>query len=293
VKHRAGSVVRLATPVKAWAQRFALISLVAAAFAIMLLGRAQSPVIERLRGAVADAVAPILDATSRPVATVEGMIAEAQDLARLRTENAELRGRNDRLMQWQAVARRLEAENHALRRAANVVADPAQRFLTARVIGDQGGAFARSVLVNAGRREGVERGQAAMTGSGLAGRVAELGERASRVLLVTDMNSRIPVLVGRSRDRAVLAGNNSPQPSLVYLAPRADVVAGDRVVTSGHGGALPPDLQIGVVASVGEEGIRVQPYVEFDRLEYVQLVDFELPRLLTISGTGGPGEVLP
>jgi len=290
VKHRAGSVMRLATPVKAWAQRFALLSLVAAAFAIMLLGRAQSPLVDRMRAAVADAVAPILDAVSEPVATVKNMMTEAQQLAKLRTENSELRARNDRLMQWQAVARRLEAENLSLRGVLNMVADPAQSFITARVIGDQGDAFARSVLVSAGGRDGVEPGQAAMTGSGLAGRVAQSGQRAARVLLITDMNSRIPVLVGRNRDRAVLAGNNSDQPRLIYLAPRVEIAEGDRIVTSGHGGALPPDLPVGFVASVGEAGVRAQPYVDFDHLEYLRLVDFELPRYLTISGSDEPGE---
>lgn len=286
MKHRTGSVMRLATPVKAWAQRFAFLSLIIAALALMLLGKTSSPLLDRMRAATVDAVAPILDAVSQPVATVNDMVAEARRLAQLRAENGDLRDRNARLLRWQAVARRLEAENQSLRQLMHMVADPDQRFLTARVIGDQGSAFARSVLVNAGEREGVAQGQAALTGSGLAGRVAQVGQRASRVLLLTDLNSRVPVLVGKARNRAVLAGNNSARPQALYLAPRVEIVPGDRVVTSGHGGLLPSDLPVGQVASVGDGGIvQVQPFVDFDRMEYLRLVDYALPRSLLFSET--------
>ena len=121
-------------------------------------------------------------------------------------ENTGLRQRNERLAHWQTVARQLEAENQAMRKMLDMAPEAGIGFVTARVIGDQGGAFVRSVLVNAGTSQGAARGQAAVTGEGLAGRVAEAGGRSARVLLITDMNSRIPILVGGARDRAVLAG---------------------------------------------------------------------------------------
>ena len=293
MKQRAGPVVRLATPVKAWAQRFALFSLVLAAFALMLLSKTQSPLVERLRANVSDAIAPILDAVSQPVMTVNAFVTDAKQLATIRAENADLKARNERLLRWQAVARRLEAENESLRGLMNLVAEPAQRQLTARVIGDQGSAFVRSVLVNAGAREGIEPGQAAITGAGLAGRVVQVGNRAARVLLLTDMNSRIPVLIGRARDRAVLAGNNSDRPLLVHLAPRVEVRPGARVVTSGQGGLLPPDLPVGIVVEAGDGLIQVQPFADFDRMEHLRVVDYELARSLDISDSRPGPWVLP
>ncbi len=259
----------------------------------MLLGKSQLPLVERMRANVSDAIAPILDAVSQPVGTVNEMVTEAKQLAQIRTENSDLKARNERLLRWQAVARRLEAENDSLRKLMNLVAEPAQRQLTTRVIGDQGSAFVRSILVNAGAREGVEPGQAAITGAGLAGRVVQVGNRSARVLLVTDMNSRIPVLVGGARNRAVLAGNNSDQPMVVHLAPSVEVPPGARVVTSGQGGLLPPDLPVGVVAEVGESGVRVQPFVDFDHMEHLRLVDYELPRILRFSESSPSPGVLP
>ncbi len=280
MKQRAGSVLRLAKPLKAWAQRFAFLSLVGAAFALMLLAKADTVLIERARLAVVDAVSPILDAVARPVGTVRDLIGDAKELASLREENQELRARIDRLMRWQAVAQRLESENQALRGSLQLVPDPFQTFVSARVIADQGGAFVRSVLVNAGARDGVDRGQAALTGEGLAGRVAEVGRRSARVLLITDMNSRIPVTVGKARERAVLAGNNTDRPRLLYLGPRVKVEPGDRVATSGHGGVLPPGLPIGNVVALDETGVMVQPYMDQAHMEFLRLVNFEMPGLL-------------
>ena len=188
------------------------------------------------------------------------------------------------------MARQLEAENAALREMLSLAPEAGIGFVTARVIGDQGGAFVRSVLVNSGERHGAARGQAAVTGQGLAGRVAEVGEHTARVLLITDMNSRIPILVGAARDRAVLAGDNTDQPTLLYLEPRIEVQVGDRVVTSGHGGVFPPGLPIGRVAAVTEEEIRVQPFVDWSHLEYLRLIDYELPGILrAFQGDAKPG----
>lgn len=280
MKKPAGSISHFATPVRAWVHRFAFILLVASAFGLMLLGKADTVLVERARTAVTDAVAPLLDLASRPVSTVNAMVDNVQELADLRAENASLRRENDRLRNWQSVAHRIEAENAALREWVGLVPDPGLRFVTARVIGDLGGAFARSVLVNAGRRDGVDKGQAALTSAGLAGRVVEVGQRSARVLLVTDINSRIPVLVGAGRDRAVLAGDNTAHPKLLYLAPEIEIKPGDRVVTSGHGGVFPPGLQVGVVTEAGEAALRVAPHVDWAHMEFLRLADYDLPGLL-------------
>lgn len=267
-------VARLATPLKAWAGRLVFAFLVASAVTLTLLSKADVAVIERARAAVDDAVAPLLEALSRPVTTVNGIIDYAEEMAALRAENAHLRAENQRLVAWQARALELQAENRRLAQLLNFVPDPAARSITARVIGDQGGAFARSLLLNAGRLDGVDKGQAAMTGSGLVGRVVGAGQRSARVLLLTDINSRIPVLVGEQRHRAVLAGDNSTDPTLLYLDGDIRLQAGDYVVTSGDGGVFPNGLPIGRVATIIEGRVGVRPFIDWDRLEVVRLVDY-------------------
>lgn len=279
-----GTVSRLAMPVKAWVQRFTLFFLVAAAVALTLLGRMESSLLQTASNSVTDVAAPVLDFASRPVSSTVDAIERVQHLVALADENAELRETNRHLRRWQAVAHRLEAENAALRDLLRMAPDPRTRYVTARVVGDPGGAFVRSVLVNAGARDGVGQGQAAVTGEGLAGRVAQAGARSARVVLITDMNSRIPVIVSGARERAVLAGDNSSRPALLYLGPRVQVRPGDRVLTSGDGGAFPAGLPVGVVAAVGDGQVRVQPFVDWDRMDFLRLIDFERPGLLLSAG---------
>lgn len=277
---RTGKVARLATPLKAWTQRFAFLLLVGAAFGLMLLGKADTQMVERARTQIADAVAPFLEAASEPVTTVNEALEDMRELARIREINAMLRAENERLLEWRRQAIAVEAQNAALRDLLKVAPDVERRYVTTRVIADQGSAFVRSVLVAVGESAGVSKGQAALTGNGLAGRVAEVGERISRVLLITDINSRIPVQVGPGRDKAILAGDNSPTPSLLYLLPGTTLSVGDRVVTSGHGGLFPPGLPVGEVVEAGDDGVRVHPYVDWDRLDYLRLVAYDLPGLI-------------
>jgi rod shape-determining protein MreC len=269
------TAVRLAAaPVRALAQRFSLVLLGLAAVGLMVVGRLDPGVIEAVRVRAVDAAAPVLDAFAAPAAAVARAVEWAAELRDLRAENQRLRAENAQLLQWQQAALRLEAENRSLRTLLNVNPDPAVGFITARVVAEPGGAFVRTILVMAGRRDGVRRGHAAMSGTGLVGRVVEVGEWSSRVLLVTDLNARVPVQLELGRQRAVLGGDNTDRPRLLHLQSDAHAAPGDRVVTSGVGGMFPPGLPVGVVASVGERGVRVQPLADLQRLEHVRIVDF-------------------
>ncbi len=268
-------VHRVAAPIRSL-QRFAYLGLVVAAFGLMMLGKADVVVVERFRAQVTDTVAPLLDAISRPVATVNDIIAEAREMMDLRAENAQLRKERDRLLQWEAAGRRLEAENQALQRLLNFIPHEARGFISARVIADTGGAFAHSLVLNAGADDEVRRGQAVVSGDGLVGRVVGVGARSSRILLLTDLNSRIPVVTEQSRVRAVLAGNNTSRPVLDHLLPNDMVTVGERVVTSGHGGVFPPGLPVGIIVLVSDSSAVVQPLVATDRLEYVRVIDYGL-----------------
>ena len=287
---RARPIHAITAPIRNLSHRFAYVGLVVLAFGLMLLGKADTVVTERMRTHVTDALAPILAAVSRPVETMADGVAAVREAFELRDENARLRQQRARLMEWQAVARRLEMENARLRALLNFRPDPEAPHIAARVIADTGGVFAHSLVLNAGARAGVRKGQAVVTGEGLAGRIADVGRVSGRVLLITDLNSRIPVLVEPMGLRAILAGNNTRQPRLMHLPAGAGVGPGDRVVTSGHGGAFPPRLPVGVVAAASDEGIVVQPFVERERLEYVRVVDFGLDGILRLPPRGGTFE---
>lgn len=267
---------RIAQPIKSLAQRFAYMGLIIGAFGLMLLGKVDTILVERMRAHVTDAFAPILDGLSRPAVVVSEWVAAVEEIYRIRAENARLRDEVTALQVWQTNARQLEAENRGLRELMNFAPGPEISFVTSRVIADTGGAFVHSVLSNAGDVDGVRKGQVVVTGDGLVGRVQGVGRNSSRILLITDLNSRIPVLIEPDRTRAILAGDNSERPRLIHLPPGATVATGDRVVTSGHGGVFPPGVPIGVVSTVSDGGIGVQPYVDRNKLEYVRVLDYGL-----------------
>lgn len=263
------------------AQRFALVLLLAAAITLLVLGKTHTDAVARLRMTVIDVIAPVLDVMSRPVEAARAGVANIQDAWHLFEENAVLRQRERHLLHWQTIARRLEQENAQLRAQLNLVSELRPSFVSARVIGDSGGSFVQTRLINAGERDGVLKGQAAVNGVGLAGRVVEAGRHSARLLLLTDLNSRVPVVVQTSRFRAVLAGDNSPRPKLIFLPANAKVSPGERIVTSGHGGVFPPGIPVGMVASVTDGEVRIQPFVDWDRLEYVSVLRYQLPPLET------------
>ncbi len=270
------TVNRIAQPVKTLAHRFAFMALMLAAVALIVLGRIDVTTVEKARIQIVDAVMPILDALSQPVITVNRLVDEGQKILVLHSENASLREERERLMKWQAAARRLEAENRLLKELLNFKSNPAVSFISGRVVADTGGAFVQSMILNAGSNVGVRKGQAVVTGDGLLGRVASAGKLSSRVLLITDLNSRIPVVIESSRVRAIMAGTNANRPRLTHLPTGAVIANGDRIVTSGHGGVFPAGLPVGIVSSGQEGAFNVQLFINRDRVEYVRIIDYGL-----------------
>ena len=122
----------------------------------------------------------------------------------------------------------------------------------------------------------VSKGQIALDDRGLVGRVTELGGRSARVLLLTDMNSRVPVILENSRARAILAGTNGPRPRLMYWPEGVQPAEGERVVTSAEANAFPAGLPVGVVRYSASNVPEVQPLARLDRLEVVRLFDYGL-----------------
>jgi len=280
--------MRISAPVKAAATRLALPFLVLVSAVMVLFGKTDLLLYDGLRASIADRVAPILQAVGQPVAAVTNAVQSVSNAVAISRENVQLREENARLLQWQEVARRLETENAELRALTKFEPQNTVHSLSAQVIADSGGAFARNVLINAGSQEGVARGQAALSGEGLVGRISEVGSRTARVLLLTDLNSHIPVELEDNHQHAVLDGDNSEQPRLVYLPTTVEAKLGERVVTVGAGGVFPPGLPVGVVSSVANGVIRIEPYAELSRLEVLRIVDFGLSGVLPQSAVPPP-----
>ncbi|MGB1547443.1 MAG: rod shape-determining protein MreC [Alphaproteobacteria bacterium] len=285
-RSRAGSLLRFTMPVRSLAHRFPFLLLVLAILILIVIGRIETVFVERLRTNVADVATPIIEFVASPIVAAQALLEEVSDLILLRQENQRLRAEVAALQQSNQALGRLVSENNSLRALTNFVGDAEISHVTARTITDSGSAFVRSVLVNAGERDGVKKGDPVINDEGVVGRIIQSGQRSSRVILITDWNSRIPVLVEASGEKAILAGDNTDRPRLLYLSEGAVATPGERIITSGDGGVFPPGLPIGTVSFVGEEGIRVQPFVTWSRLGLVRIVNYGLEGVLPSSPTG-------
>ena len=269
-------MIRLSIPVRQALAKLTLPVLIAAAFVLMLLGKADAVLASRARMALADALAPLYGALAEPLGTLRATVDGVGGLFALHAENARLRAENERLRQWESVALALDAENAALKANLHWIPDPAASFVTARVVADAGGVYARAVLLSTGPGAHVAKGQVALDDRGLVGRVTELGSRSARVLLITDINSRIPVILETSRGHAIVAGTNGPRPRLLYWPEGQMPVEGERVVTSAEANAFPAGLPVGMVHVVGRNAVEIEPAARLDRLEIVRIFDYGL-----------------
>lgn len=269
-------MLRLSIQARQALAKLTLPVLIAAAFGLMLLGKADTLLAERARMALADTLAPIYVALAEPLRSLRDAVAEATGLWDVRAENARLRDENERLRRWQSVALALDAENQRLKANLHWMADPATSYVTARVVADAGGVYARAVLLSLGPHHGIRKGEIALDERGLVGRVTEVGTRTARVLLITDLNSRIPVMLENSHAHAILVGTNGPRPRLIYWPEGRAPQEGERVVTSTEASAFPANLPVGIVHYSAANIPELVPAAMLDRLEMVRIFDYGL-----------------
>lgn len=269
-------MIRLSIQTRQALAKLTLPVLVAASFGLMLLGKADAILAERARMALADALAPIYAAFAQPLGSVRAVVHETGALWSLRTDNDRLRAENEQLRRWQSVALALDAENQRLKANLHWIPEPAPSYVTVPVVADAGGVYAKAVLLAIGPHHGIRKGEIALDEAGLVGRVTEVGARTARVLLITDLNSRIPVVLENSRAHAILVGTNGPRPRLMYWPEGSRPQEGERVVTSAEANTFPANLPVGTVRYTGSGVPEVVPAARLDRLELVRIFDYGL-----------------
>ena len=240
--------------------------------AVFLVWRIDSPRVERFRAAVIDRVVPSFDWAMAPVTGTVNLIADFQSYQRIAEQNRDLRRELQQMRAWREAALQLEQENAKLRDLNNVRLDPQITHVTGVVLADSGSPFRQSVLLNVGARDGILDGWPTMDGIGLVGRISGVGENTSRVILLTDTSSRIPVTIQPSGQRAVLVGDNTINPPIEFLETPDAVRPGDRVVSSGDGGLFPADLLVGRVALGNDRRLRVRLSADYERLEFLRVL---------------------
>jgi len=264
------------------------------AIAIALLGKAQASIFDSARAKLSDITAPALLEVRAPLVALENWIESLGMVFSVYQENLDLKRENAELRRWQDVALSLENRVRRYEQLLNSVPEEIMPSITARVIGESNRPFVKTMILNAGTEHGVRKGLAVADDRGLIGRIYLTGERTSWVILLTDLSSRVPVMIESSQRRAILSGDNTPTPVLDLdlaggTATPGTARPGDRVLSTGDGGLLPAGLPVGVVVEDGN-ALRVSLFAA-SAGDYVRVLDYGVPPLPSAAGSSAPASL--
>jgi rod shape-determining protein MreC len=220
-------------------------------------------------------MAPVGDALSTPGRLTGQGVEGIRGYFFAVSENRRLKAELENARQWRDVAIALRDTNERYRQILGLKTDPPIPMATARIVTDSRGPFANSRLANVGSEAGVHPGNPVMSENGLVGRVVGVTNGASRILMLTDVASRTPVMIDRTNARAILTGDGGPNPKLDYLRGVNAVKSGDRVLTSGDGGVFPRGLPVGVAVKGLDGRWRVVLASDKAAVDYVRILLFE------------------
>jgi len=252
---------------------------------LFAIWRIDSPRVEQFRNALVDRVVPSFDWALIPASHLARIVGNFQSYSNIYQQNQELRRELQKNRGWREAAYQLEQQNAKLMDLNKVRIPPGLSFITGIVLADSGSPFRHSALINVGRRDGVVDGWATMDGLGLVGRISGVGESTSRVILLTDASSRIPVVVRPSGRKAIMSGANGSFPTLAFLDAPDLVHAGDRVVTSGDGRVFPEGLLAGHVVFAKDGRFLVRIAADYGRLEFMRVLRVSPGEKIGISTT--------
>ncbi|MFO1012171.1 MAG: rod shape-determining protein MreC [Caulobacteraceae bacterium] len=261
-----------------WTAAVALIVAVIVAIALFATdrrGEFKAEAYDVTRKTVDTVAAPVSGVVAAPgrwggavVDWVSSYLNTAAENRRLRQEVAELRQARDIAVALRNTNKRYEA-------LLGLRTDPPIPMVAARTISDARGPYANSRLADQGSSRGVAVGNPVMSERGLVGRVVGVSDNLSRVLLLTDVASRTPVMVNRTNARAILVGDGGPNPKLSYLRSREPIQNGDLIVTSGDGGVLPRGLPVGVAVKGVDGQWRVSLSSDAAPVDFIKILLFQ------------------
>jgi rod shape-determining protein MreC len=264
--------LRRSLPGRQWFHRASILMLVTFGLVLFVMDKSNHPAAMKLRATVMDAATPVLSVMARPFDAVAGVRNWFVEIVDMRAENVALKSQNAQLLQWQSAAKQMEAENRALKGLLGMMQTQSSTYVTAGIVSDFSGPYVHSAILGSGANHGIKADQAVIGKGGLVGRVINVGDKSARVLLLGDINSRVPVMVERTREKSILTGSNDALLSLSYVAANHKIEAGDRVVTSGDGGVFPAGIPVGIVETVEQGSVKVKPFVDPAGIEYVSVV---------------------
>ena len=198
-------------------------------------------------------------------------------------ENRTLR---NQLQQAKAANHQLQEaflSNKRLQKLFHLQQQMQEPLIAAQVVGKDPSPWFQTVLLDKGVSDGIQKGRPVINPEGVVGIVVEVTNHFSKVMLITDPNSAVDAVIQNNRARGIIKGGGSGYCFLNFVLRKHKVTVGDSVVSSGMDGVFPKGLPIGQVAATTKHGagifqdVKITPYVDFERLEEVFIVQSTTP----------------
>lgn len=248
------------------------------AFVLISSGTGRTASIPLFPSIFMEMVSPFQRAYFATVRTIRDLVQDYILLVHVREENETLREQVVELERKNAELVEMAIANERLRRFLNFKENIPNPTLPAELIGEDASSWFRTITINKGGIDGVEKGMVVVAAAGLVGHVINTSRDVSKVLLITDYNSSVDAICQDGRGRGIVQGKGRDLCDLKYVSRRDEVSLGSRVITSGLGGRFPKGLLIGTVARVEKkphgvfQDVEVTPAVEFRKLEEIFVV---------------------
>ena len=242
-----GIVIRSAFLKKGTQQRFSLFALVSVSIILLFIETIEARPLNFLRSFLKDAIYRGSTAVSYPIKVFDIASISIQDHINVYDENIRLKKENIKLKQKVRFPEFLIFENNQLRQLIDEQIESSSNLISSRVMLDKQSPYLNSFIINSGSNQEIKNGLAVLDGKNFVGRIVDVNFFSSRVLLVTDLNSKIPVIIEPKGHHAILGGTGSTEPILQYLPKNHSVQFGDKVFTSGKEGIFSPGIPIGEV----------------------------------------------
>lgn len=217
---------------------------------------------------------PIVETISFPFNSTIGILTDFNDLVKAKKENVLLKSELQKMRAYYIATLNTYQENKDLKQALNFVKDKSTNYRVAQVIGWSHQLFNNNVIIDAGINRGIREGNIVVGDIGVVGRIEHVEKTRSRLILINDSTSRIPVMISNARVRGILVGNNSNLMEIIYSSKGKEIEVGDMVYTSGDGDTLPSGLFIGRIKKVENNTILVSMVEDIANLNFVTIIDY-------------------
>jgi rod shape-determining protein MreC len=263
-----------------------IILLLLFALVLMSLRAQQRKGVDFFDALLMEICSPFQKASTFVSKTIRGTFQQYVFLVNLEKENRMLKQKVAGLQAETHQIKEMRLANDRLRHLLQFREKNSSSMIGAEVIGQDPSSWFKSVTIDKGERDGVKRGMAVVSPTGIIGQILKTAPHYATVLLITDYNSAIDSIVQRTRAKAIVEGKGENRCQLKYLLRTEEVAVGDTVVTSGLGGNFPKGLMVGEIKKVDKKGhgifqhAELVPSVDFTQIEEVFVIMDPLPSLL-------------